>query len=564
MRISRCLLAAFVPAVAAACAFAQNATVPGKVTTPYPTIIHLAVEWHIAGDDNLNGVVTVRYRPVGKAHRRQGLPLRRGPAGRSKGPQPIFQWKNKHSGSLFDLAPGTEYQIALKLHDPDGGSAQRTVRAKTRPVPSVPAGAPVKNVTPGTLAAALSAAAPGDILALAPGDYGEVTVPKDGRPCRPLVLRGTGGARFTRVVLRGRKHVFVEGLDVRGSVDLLGAESCVVQRCKVTTTGRQFGIGATRKPGATNCYIADNVVTGPTPWQNEAMGARGKNMGEGIQITGPGNVICYNRVTGFRDCISTMEDRGTAEQVCIDIYNNDIYVGADDGIEADFCMNNCRIVRNRLTNCFTGLSSQPGLGGPTYFIRNVMYNLTYAAFKLHRFSQGDVALHNTVVKVGDGMSCFTSQPFDHAFFRNNLCIGGAPGQKQWGGYGCGSGNAASMRAAGPRCSFDYDALGAHKMPLRGILGSQRFSSLEELRRGPNERHAVKADMSVFRNVAFPDKPVPGYKPPDLRPVQGSAVVDTGLRLPNVNDGFRGKAPDAGAYEAGQPLPTYGPRPVRSQ
>jgi len=36
-------------------------------------------------------------------------------------------------------------------------------------------------------------------------------------------------------------------------------------------------------------------------------------------------------------------------------------------------------------------------------------------------------------------------------------------------------------------------------------------------------------------------------------------VDAGQRLPNVNDGFRGSAPDIGAYEAGQALPQYGPR-----
>ena len=38
--------------------------------------------------------------------------------------------------------------------------------------------------------------------------------------------------------------------------------------------------------------------------------------------------------------------------------------GLDDGIEADFALSNCRIMRNRITNCFVGISSQPGLGGP--------------------------------------------------------------------------------------------------------------------------------------------------------------------------------------------------------
>jgi len=33
----------------------------------------------------------------------------------------------------------------------------------------------------------------------------------------------------------------------------------------------------------------------------------------------------------------------------------------------------------------------------------------------------------------------------------------------------------------------------------------------------------------------------------------------GVVIPNVNDGFVGTAPDAGAYEAGVALPVYGPR-----
>jgi hypothetical protein len=37
-------------------------------------------------------------------------------------------------------------------------------------------------------------------------------------------------------------------------------------------------------------------------------------------------------------------------------------------------------------------------------------------------------------------------------------------------------------------------------------------------------------------------------------------VDAGTVLPNVSDGYTGQAPDLGAYEVGQELPTYGPRP----
>jgi hypothetical protein len=42
---------------------------------------------------------------------------------------------------------------------------------------------------------------------------------------------------------------------------------------------------------------------------------------------------------------------------------------------------------------------------------------------------------------------------------------------------------------------------------------------------------------------------------------GSAAIDRGVVLPNVTDGFTGKAPDLGALEFGQAPPHYGPRPL---
>jgi hypothetical protein len=539
----------------------DNATVHGEVTTPYPTIQNLAVEWKIEGDANLNGTVVVRFRAVGENAWRDAMNLRRVPAGESRGTRPIFHWVNKHSGSIFDLRPDTEYEIELKLQDPDGGTAERTVRARTRPVPRPAADAPQRRASP----ADLNSARPGDILLLAPGDYGEYVVPRDGEPGKPIVFRSLDGmAVFTSLSLRDRKHIHLEGLTIKNieaqrgtGINLAGAEDCVVRHCNIHAV---YGIRASSAPGAKRCYIADNTIQGITPWRPEAMGANGDNIGEGIQMTGPGNVICFNRVTGFRDCISTMEEEQVTDQFCIDIHNNDIYTGADDGIEADFCFHNCRILRNRLTNCFVGLSSQPGMGGPTYFIRNAMYNLTFDPFKLNRYSRGDVILHNTAVKVGDGLRISSGAMFDHAFVRNNLCIGGPPGETRWGGYGAGRGQAAAVNAPGPHCTFDYDALGTYGTPFNGAIGQQRFASLQELRRGPHETHAVQVDMSVFDSVAFPNPPLPERAPPDLRPQAGSVVVDAGLRLPNINDIFRGAGPDMGAYEVGEPLPHYGPRP----
>ncbi|MFC2076482.1 right-handed parallel beta-helix repeat-containing protein, partial [candidate division KSB1 bacterium] len=499
-------------------------------------------------------------RRVGEKEWQQAMPLRRVPADTSIGTTPIFRWDNKHSGSIFNLRPDTEYEINLKLSDPDGGAAEKTVRARTRAVPRPMRDAPIKEANPRNFKEVAAAAVPGDIIQLTTGYYFDWEATRDGLPGKPIVIRAYDRSVFDSISLRDRKHVYLDGLTLYGSIDLLGGENLTVRRCQVEA---RFGIIAKRPPGAKNCYIADNTVTYVMPWESRGMGSGMATggpacIGEGIEITGPGNVICYNYVKGYRDCISTMEDRNTGEQVCIDIYNNDVYLGADDGIESDFCMHNCRIMYNRITNSYMGVSSQPGLGGPTYFIRNAMYNIVHSPFKLHRHSKGDVALHNTAIKVGDGLCCRSSEGWSHALFRNNLMIGGIGGGF-WGRYNAGDGLAIYLPGADETCDLDYDAVGTYHTAFEGLLGDVKFSSIEELREKTSEKHAIRVDMTIFNGVAFPHPPVPEREPADLRPLINTAVIDAGARLPNINDDYKGDAPDIGCYEEGQKLPHYGPR-----
>src|SRR5262245_24747015 len=164
-------------------ALGQAATTAMAVTTPSPTTQGIAIEWAVSGDANNNGLVTVRYRAQGAADWKVGTPLSRVPAGMNT--TGSFgsgggRWGNKHAGSLFDLAPGTSYEIELTLTDPDGGSAMTTATAATRPIPVAAADAVMKPVTPATFAAALAAAAPGDILLLGAGSYAAFTVARNG------------------------------------------------------------------------------------------------------------------------------------------------------------------------------------------------------------------------------------------------------------------------------------------------------------------------------------------------------------------------------------------------
>lgn len=74
---------------------------------------------------------------------------------------------------------------------------------------------------------------------------------------------------------------------------------------------------------------------------------------------------------------------------------------------------------------------------------------------------------------------------------------------------------------------------------------------------------MEVDYDIFENLRAPDaaKPHAVYRAADLdfRLKAGAKAVDAGVAIPNVNDGYQGKAPDLGAYEVGVAPPVYGPR-----
>ena len=142
-----CLLCSFFCVCNAA---AQSNSIPGTPTAPFPTIENLSIVWPIAGDDNNNGVVAVRYRKSGYSDWIESAPLRRVPAGANAG----FSWRNKHAGSIVNVEADTSYEIELMLADPDGGSVTRTLSASTRPWPE--SGLQGTVVTPTTIATAIA------------------------------------------------------------------------------------------------------------------------------------------------------------------------------------------------------------------------------------------------------------------------------------------------------------------------------------------------------------------------------------------------------------------------
>src|SRR5205823_5982951 len=113
--------------VFAARAGADDALHTGVVNLDRPTVVALGVQLLISGDDNHNAQVAVRYRAAGTAEWRSAMPLFRvhpeSVVGRTV-PEQL-------AGSIFDLSPGTTYEIELHATDPDGPVDQTITLAGT-------------------------------------------------------------------------------------------------------------------------------------------------------------------------------------------------------------------------------------------------------------------------------------------------------------------------------------------------------------------------------------------------------------------------------------------------
>lgn len=250
----------------------------------------------------------------------------------------------------------------------------------------------------------------------------------------------------------------------------------------------------------------------------------------------------------MRDGISLLEDGEAVDQFSIDVLNNDISEAGDDGVEAGFCMHNCRVVDNRVTNSFIAMSSQPGLGGPTYFVNNSIDNVAHVPFKLYRGSSGDVLLHNTVVKQGDALAMYAGRPVSDLFMRNNLFIAG-PGAT-YNGFSNGSGQVLALADLDvSSADVDFDGFGSTTETFAGRFGAMRFDSLDALRTMTAHANAIRVDLDVFaEDVEAPADAMTLFTPPDLSVDITSPAFTAAVELANV-----------GSLSLGATTASYGPR-----
>jgi hypothetical protein len=460
---------------------------------------------------------------------------------------------------------------------------------------------------------------PGDVILVHAGTYredrrryagpnstlfdGTFYLTADGTAEKPIVIKSAGdgevifdgGGNAVLFDLTAADYTYVEGITVRntdvafllGRKRILGAVGFTLKNSRLENVGR--GV-FTDWGGARDFYIADNVFIGRNDstrlmgwigrtWQNLPGFPQPLLSEYAVKVYGSGHVIVYNRVENFHDGIdhATYGDPdgwpdNPVMAVSNDVIGNDIRNVDDNCIEADGSAQNFRIIGNRCFNmAHRALSTQPALGGPAYFIRNIVYNAPEGgALKLTANSAGVLIYNNTFLSEAHQMG-----PVSNVQFRNNLILGQGAwpevfsvetftpwSSSDFNGFAAAPAAGASLFAwAGPPRDADYSPRGE-----RPVLSFPTLKAYSE--KTGQDSHSRLIDWSIFRKASPPasGEPTRIYRPEDFdfRLVAGAAAIDAGTILPGITDGFAGKAPDLGALEFGTMLPTYGPRPFVDQ
>jgi len=533
----------------------------------YTTMHSIGIEWDLEGDADHDATCTVQYRYKGEKQWKEALPLFR--------MEYAWWWHESHAdkrvnlfaGSILFLQPGTEYEVRLSLSDPDGGTGHKELTLTTRPVPSHASVESAHHVVPGTgggkgtvenpyrgITVAEANANPGDIFLLHPGKYGSATFHKSGEHSRYIVWKGVGDGQvlFDSIDIAG-SHIWIERLALRKSERSNGLKAngtvvdVVVRRNRFE--GFHYSIHLSKESAA--WYIADNIIIGDN---DPNLKGRAGMSGEGVELNHSNDhTVCHNRISRVADGISY------PGRNC-DIFGNDIFDVSDDGLEPDYGWANNRMWGNRIYNYKNyALSFQPMYCGPWYFIRNQVIG-SGGIFKF-RVQDRFLLAHNTFVSwngIGNRMHHILT-----SLSRNNLYINAGGERPVWSAYDCNEPKYCLPNVYKPHWMTDVDYDGFDWGNAKNAFRWNNRDYYPDLKSFAGavgiEKHGIYVRKEdIFARYDVPAEPSP-VKPVILILKRGSAAVDAGDVLPNINDDFIGKAPDLGAHELGKTQPTYGPR-----
>lgn len=543
--------------------------------TPEQIALHLPLLGELPDD----ATATVQYREAGRELWREGHPLLRVrpefvTGGAPTQPVPAF------AGTIFDLSPGTSYEVELTINIPGARAEVLQSVLATRPLPAA-AGAPTVTAAPGDdLQTIFDALTPGDVLELADGVYevDGLSVNVEGTADAPIVIRG---ASRDGVVIRSAGTVLymvvssfliVENLTLDGAGVDSGTDASAkgvafwdghphteVTIRHVTILGVDMGVIAS---GAiSRVLIYECILVGNNEWTAEFIETNLTWNDDGIRIPGQGNCAFQNTLTAFGDSCAVKDGVFSA---AVYFYRNRITMTGDDACEGDYATRNFGFYDNHVTNCAIALSLDPVWGGPLYYFRNIVINTTRGPFKLNSTNSGFMIYNNTIVRTV-GLTNWAWVQFNNGSlrgwaYRNNVLV-----------FAGDTGNLLAIESEG-NDPVDFSNNGwFDDGSVWWTNSGGSYGSLSETRDGLPPTAPLFGDSTQRHEADIILDPEPFVDPIPLGPdhltevtvqfvptlQEGTNAQGAGVAIPNVTDGFQGDAPDIGAIIAGRTPPTWG-------
>lgn len=356
-------------------------------------------------------------------------------------------------------------------------------------------------------------------------------------------------SRFNWALFINQHHVVITGLTFRfygrGSyakaIYLSDASDTLIRGCRFETCDLGIGI----KYDSHRNVIEDNDFSDTIfnwPWDAVKAGSQLETGGVRMYdpMTGRGTVIRHNTFHDDFDGFGVCPESDTGQTVEVDVSDNLGYDLGDDGFETDGYCSNVRMWGNTLHDVLVGISLAPVRVGPVYALRNLIYRSgvgvnSYSGmpFKLNSGlgASGPIYLaHNTAdaaLPDNDGFEIRSPGSWPTLWSRNNI----------W------SGTRFALSNANPSqpLDFDWDDLfttDPDELVWWDGLADRHLETLAELRSVTGqELHGVR-EAPAFVSAATGD----------YRLAPGATLIDAGIAIAGINDGFSGSAPDLGAFE----------------
>lgn len=259
--------------------------------------------------------------------------------------------------------------------------------------------------------------------------------------------------------------------------------------------------------------------------------------------SGQGNVIRRNQLQDMFDGFGACPGSAGSRTNETDVYDNVISRIADDGISTDGVCSNVRLWGNTVHTALVGISLAPTRTGPTYAVRNLIYNIGAgdnefpgSAFKFNSGDGGSGPMylyHNTVNAVRSATSAIEIKSpgsWSNLIARNNI----------WAG----TDYALKNVNVGQPVDLDFNNLYSSTPGNLALWDGVAFADLASFSSATGqERNGTSAEPG-FLNAANARYEL----------AADSALIDGGLVIAGINDDYQGAAPDLGAFEASNRVP----------